>query len=73
MQKSLIYYIQTLEYIVTKRLCDQRARLRAQSFTSLMVDLHQDIKHFLEGIAPLILWYINGNEKSNKYKYTLMR
>ena len=26
------------------------------------------MEHFLEGIAPLRHWYINPNEKSNKYK-----
>ena len=56
---------------------------RAQSFTRLMADLHQDIsrgssftkalmEHFLEGIAPLRYLYINLNEKSNKYKSSLL-
>ena len=34
------------------------------------------MEHFLEGIAPLRHWYINPNEKSNKYKsfrYTFWR
>ena len=26
------------------------------------------MEHFFEGIAPLRHWYINPNEKSNKYK-----
>ena len=30
------------------------------------------MEHFLEGIAPLRHWYINPNEKSNKYKYSLL-
>ena len=49
---------------------------RAQSFTSLMADLRQDInrvssfnnalmEHFLEGIALLRYWYNKPNEKSN--------
>ena len=49
-----------------------------------MADLCQDIKggfvlagalmeHFLEGNAPLRLWYINPNEKSNKYKSSRLR
>ena len=58
--------------------------LRAQSFTSLMEDLHQDInivssfsagalmEHLREGIASLRHWYINPNEKSNKYKSSLL-
>ena len=29
--------------------------------------------HFLEGIAPLRHWYINQNEKSNKYKSSLTK
>ena len=47
-----------------------------------MADLRQDInevlhlagalmEHFLKGIAALRHWYINPNEKSNKYKYSL--
>ena len=28
-------------------------------------------EHFVEGIAPLRHWYINPNERSNKYKYSL--
>ena len=52
--------------------------LQTKSFTSLMVVLSQDIKSvsslswytlmedFLEGFAPLRVWYINPNEKSNK-------
>ena len=28
--------------------------------------------HFLEGIAPLRHWYINPNEKRNKYKSSLL-
>ena len=54
----------------------------SQSFTSLIADLRQDInkfihlagtfmEHYLEGIAPLRHWYINPNEKSNKYKSPL--
>ena len=30
------------------------------------------MEHFLEGIALLIYWYSNPNEKSNKYKYSLL-
>ena len=30
------------------------------------------MKHFLEGIAPLRHWYIHPNEKSNKYKSSLL-
>ena len=30
------------------------------------------MEHFLEGIAPLRHWYINPNEKSNKYKSSLL-
>ena len=30
------------------------------------------MEHFLEGIAPLRHWYINPNEKSNKYKSSLV-
>ena len=56
---------------------------RSQSFTSLMADLRQDIRgvfsfsrclneHFLEGIALLRHWYINPNEKSNKYQFSLL-
>ena len=47
----------------------------AQSFTSLMTDLHQDInrvssfskcliENFLGEIVPLRHWYINPNEKT---------
>ena len=54
-----------------------------QSFTSFMADLCQDInivssfsrwllEYFLEGIAPLRHWCINSNEKSNKYKSSLL-
>ena len=59
--------------------------LRVQSFTSLEADLHQVktkaevlhlagalVEHFLEGITPLRHWYINPNEKSNKYKSSLL-
>ena len=48
-----------------------------------MADLRQDkteflhlagalMANFLEGIAPLRHWYINPNEKSNKYISTLL-
>ena len=59
-------------------------KLRAQTFTALKADLRQDINrvssfnrgalmdHFIEGIAPLRHWYINPNEKSNKYKLSLL-
>ena len=59
------------------------SRPRAKSFsTSLMADLHQDLNRvssfsrcsngiLLEGITPLRNWYINPNEKSNKYKSSL--
>ena len=30
------------------------------------------MEHFLEGIAPLRQWYINPNEKSKKFKYSLL-
>ena len=30
------------------------------------------MEHFLEGIAPLRHWYINQNEKGNKYKSSLL-
>ena len=30
------------------------------------------MEHLLEGIAPLRHWYINPNEKSNKYKPSLL-
>ena len=30
------------------------------------------MEYFLEEIAPLRHWYINPNEKSNKYKYSLL-
>ena len=30
------------------------------------------MERFLEGIAPLQHWYINPNEKSNKYKSSLL-
>ena len=30
------------------------------------------MEHFLEGIAWLRHWYINPNEKSNKYKSSLL-
>ena len=30
------------------------------------------MEYFLEGIAPLKHWYINPNEKSNKYKSSLL-
>ena len=30
------------------------------------------MEHFLEGIAPLRHWYINPDEKSNKYKSSLL-
>ena len=30
------------------------------------------MEHSLEGIAPLRHWYINPNEKSNKYKSSLL-
>ena len=30
------------------------------------------MEHFLEGIAPLRHWYINPNEKGNKYKSSLL-
>ena len=55
-----------------------------KSFTSLMADLRQDIlteflhwagllmQHFLEGIALLRHCYNNPNEKSNKYKSSLL-
>ena len=51
--------------------------LGAQSFTCLIADLHQDInnylmEHFVEGIALLRHWYINPNEKSNKYISSLL-
>lgn len=29
------------------------------------------MEHFLDGIAPLKHWYINANEKRNKYKSSL--
>ena len=61
--------------------------LRAQSYTSLMAELHQDISrissfsrcpikaalmgNFHGGIPPLRYWYTNPNEKSNKHKYVL--
>ena len=67
---------------------DVMCKLRAQSFTSLMSDLHQDInrvsslmstwvpsalmENFLERIAFLRHWFINQNEESNKYKYSLL-
>ena len=59
-------------------------QLGAQSLTSLMADVRQDInrvssfitgalmEHFLEGIAPLRYLYINSNEKSNRYKSSLL-
>ena len=58
-------------------------RYMAQLFTSLKVDLCQDIKefihladalmeHLLEEIALLRHWYVNPNEKSNKYKSFLL-
>ena len=31
------------------------------------------MEHFLEGIALLRHWYINSNEKINKYKSSLLR
>ena len=56
--------------------------LWAQSFNSLMTDLCQDINRvssfsrcrwtFFEEIAPLRHWYINSNEKSNKYTSSLL-
>ena len=30
------------------------------------------MEHFLEGVAPLRHWYTNPNEKSNKYKSSLL-
>ena len=30
------------------------------------------MEHFHEGIAQLRLWYINPNEKNNKYKSSLL-
>ena len=55
------------------------SRLRAQSFTSLMADLHKYINRVssfsrcLKGIfPPLRHWYINPNEKSNKHKSFLL-
>ena len=55
---------------------------RTQSFAPLMEDLIKkqcfcfhlgisSMEHYLEGFAPLRHWYINPNEKSNKYKSPL--
>ena len=50
--------------------------LRAESFTSLMANLRHLpsalMEHFLEEIALLRHWYINPNEKRNKYKSSLL-
>ena len=51
---------------------------RAQSFSSSMADLRQDINRVstfsscLNGTFPWRNWYINPNEKSNKYKSSLL-
>ena len=39
---------------------------RAQSFTSLLIDLRHKQGFLLEGIAPLRHWYLNPNKNSNK-------
>ena len=82
LRKGYLFVIITSSVTLKKYIYENKKinRYRAQSFTSLMTDLHQDInrvssfivgalmEHFLEGIAPLRHWYINLNEKSNKYK-----
>ena len=73
--------LQTKRYTYVCQSVSYFCLLRAQSFTSLKADLCHEflhltcslMEHFLEGIGPLRHGYINPNEKSNKYKYYLLR
>ena len=80
----LIHWIDEKKCNISSKKLPWITEFRAQSFISLMADLRQDInrvslfswclilEHLLKGIAPIRHWYINPNEKSNKYKSSLL-
>ena len=64
---GLIFRAQLFTYFF-----DGRSPSRVKTYTEFFHLAGALMGHFLEGIAPLRHWYINSNEKSNKYKSSLL-